>query len=302
MTYSLIGRDEETGELGVAVQSRAFRAGAVCAWARAGVGAIATQSFTDERYGVRGLELLAAGRSPADALVELVAEDDRRDFRQVAFLAANGRQHLRDLSQLRQRSRIRAAVRNARAWMVSAGASPPPDDGNTLASAEVLPAMLDGFRAADGPLAHRLLDGLDAGEAAGGDFRGRQAGAVLVVSPDRSDDEPWTGRIVDVRVDDSVEPLRELRRLARLAEAHRRLGRPAPGASPDDEMEAARAAGMREDQITVSGAAAAAAAGDVERATAMLRSLTEADARWLETLDRYERLGFLPEGMTARLT
>ena len=289
MTYSLIGRDEESGDLGVAVQSRAFRTGAVCAWARAGVGAIATQSFTDVRYGVRGLELLAKGLSPADALAALVAEDDRPDFRQVAFLAADGG------TSAYTGSACIPAAGDLAVENVST-------QGNMLASADVWPAMLDAFHASRGPLAHRLLDALDAGEAAGGDFRGRQAGAVLVVSAERSDAEPWAGRIVDVRVDDSDEPLRELRRLVRLSDAHRRLGNPPPGATPEQEMDAARAAGMREDEVIATGAAAAAAAGDIERAIAMLRSLTDADAHWLDTIDRYERLGFVPEGVTAQLT
>jgi uncharacterized Ntn-hydrolase superfamily protein len=289
MTYSLVGRDAETGELGVAVQSRAFRTGAVCAWARAGVGAIATQSFTDVRYGVRGLELLASAVLPADALARLVAEDDRPEFRQVAFLGADGRTSAHTGSACISAAGD-VAVENASA------------QGNMLASDEVWPAILDSFRASQGPLAHRLLDALDAGEAAGGDFRGRQAGGVLVVSGERSDAEPWAGRIVDVRVDDSDDPLRELRRLVRLSDAHRRLGNPQPGATPEDEMEAARSAGMREDEVVATGAAAAAASGDVERAVAMLRSLTEAEPRWLETFDRYERLGFVPPGVTERLT
>jgi uncharacterized Ntn-hydrolase superfamily protein len=212
MTYSLIARDDATGELGVAVQSRAFRTGAVCAWARAGVGGIATQSFTDVRYGVRGLELLADGVSPADALASLVAEDERADFRQVAFLGADGR----------------AAAHTGSACVPAAGdiaVENASAQGNMLASADVWPAMLD-----------------------------------------------------------------------------RRLGNPPPGATPEEEMEAARSAGMREDEVIATGAAAAAAAGDVERAIAMLRSLTDADAHWLETFGRYERLCFLPEGVTAQLT
>jgi len=288
MTYSLVARDEQTGELGVAVQSRAFRTGAVCAWARAGVGAIATQSFTDMRYGARGLELLAADVAPGDALEQLLADDDRAAFRQVAFLAADGRTaaHTGDAC-------VPAAGHDAQA-NVSV-------QGNMLASSNVWPAIAEGFRSANGSLAERLLQALDAAEAAGGDYRGRQAGAVLVVSAERSDERPWEGRVVDVRVDDSDEPLAELRRLVRLSEAHRRLGRPAPGALPEDEMEVARGAGLRDDEVVLTGAAAAAANGDVERATAMLRSLVERDHRWLEAFDRYERLGFFPPGVTERL-
>jgi uncharacterized Ntn-hydrolase superfamily protein len=161
--------------------------------------------------------------------------------------------------------------------------------------------MLEGFRSARGSLANRLVDALDAAEAAGGDYRGRQAGAVLVVSAERSDARPWNGRVMDVRVDDSEDPLGELRRLVRLC-AHRRIGRADPGVSPEEEMEVARAAGLHEDQVVVTGAAAAAASGDVERAAALLRSLVDADARWLDAFDRYERLGFLPHGVTKRLT
>jgi uncharacterized Ntn-hydrolase superfamily protein len=289
MTYSLVARDEESGELGVAVQSRAFRTGAVCPWARAGVGAITTQSFTDMRYGARGLELLAAGASPDDALQELLAGDEQREFRQVAFLSVDGRSaaHTGD-----------ACVSDAGHISVENASA----QGNMLASANVWPAMLEAFRAARGPLAHRMLDALDAAESAGGDFRGRQAGAVLVVSAERSDETPWDGRVVDVRVEDSEEPLAELRRLVRLSDAHRRVGRPPPGSTVDDEMEAARSAGLREDEVTVAGAAAAAATGDVERAVALLRSLTEASPRWLEAFERYERLGLIPPGVTARLT
>ena len=289
MTYSLVARDEETGELGVAVQSRAFRTGAVCAWARAGVGAIATQSFTDMRYGARGLELLAEGTPPTDALARLIADDDRPEFRQVAFLGADGR----------------TAAHTGDACVPAAGHI---DDanvsvqGNMLASSDVWPAMLERFRSARGSLADRLLAALDAAEASGGDFRGRQAGAVLVVSAERADAQPWEGRVVDVRVDDSDDPVAELRRLVRLSEAHRRLGRPTPGASADEVMEAARADGLRADEVVMTGAAAAAAAGDLERATALMRSLVEVDGRWLEAFERYERLGFLPPGTAARLT
>jgi uncharacterized Ntn-hydrolase superfamily protein len=289
MTYSLVARDEDSGELGVAVQSRAFRTGAVCPWARAGVGAIATQSFTDMRYGARGLELLAAGAAPDAALQELLAVDERREFRQVAFLGGDGR----------------TAVHTGAACIAEAGdvaVENASAQGNMLASADVWPAMLEAFRAARGPLAHRLLDALDAAEAARGDFRGRQAGAVLVVSAERSDDAPWNGRVVDVRVDDGDEPLAELRRLVRLSDAHRRLGRPPPGSSADEEMDAAREAGLRDDEVTMTGAAAAAASGDVERAAAMLRALVGENARWLEAFERYEQLGFLPPGVTARLT
>lgn len=289
MTYSLVARDPETGELGVAVQSRAFRTGAVCAWARAGVGAIATQSFTDERYGYRGLELLANGIAPAEALASLTEEDEQRDVRQVGFVAADGR----------------TAAHTGAACIPAAGDLAVENvsvQGNMLSSDEVWRALLDGFRASAGPLAHRLLAALDAAESAGGDFRGRQAGGIRVVSGERSDERPWDGVLVDVRVDDSDEPLAELRRLLRLSDAHAKRRRVPDGTTPDEAMEQARAAGMRDDEVVIAGAVTAGANGDVERAAALLRTLTDADERWLAAFESFERAGMLPAGTTARLT
>ncbi len=142
MTYSIIGRDETSGELGGAVQSRAFGVG-MCAWARPGVGAIATQSFTERSYGPRGLELLAAGVAPVDALAELAAADEQRDFRQVAFLAADGR----------------TAAHTGAACIPDCGhvnRDGLSAQGNMLASPAVWHAAADTFATAEGTLAERL--------------------------------------------------------------------------------------------------------------------------------------------------
>ena len=174
MTYSIVARDAATGELGVAVQSQAFNTGAVVPWARPGVGAIATQSFTDPRYGWRGLELLAEGRAPRDALDELLAVDEQRDFRQVGFLDAAGR-----------------TAQHTGAACVPAAGSAAGDgwaaQGNMLA-AEAWHAMGAAFEATAGTLAQRLMTALDAAEAEGGDWRGR-GGAGLLVVPATGD--PW---------------------------------------------------------------------------------------------------------------
>lgn len=197
VTYSIVARDPQTGELGVGVQSQAFNTGAGVPWARPGVGAIATQSFTDRRYGYRGLELLAAGRSAQAALDELLEPDDDRDFRQVAILDAAGR-----------------SAQWTGAHCVSACGHVAGDgwaaQGNMLA-ADAWHAMGAAFEAADGPLALRLLAALDAAEAAGGDWRGT-GGAAIVVVPAEGD--PWL-RVVDIRVEDRSLP--ELRRLVELS-------------------------------------------------------------------------------------
>jgi uncharacterized Ntn-hydrolase superfamily protein len=151
VTYSIVARDTGTGELGVAVQSRAFNTGAACAWAEAGVGAVATQSFTERRYGPRGLALLTHGRSPREALDELLGADEGREVRQVAFVDTSG---------------VTAAHTGAQC-VPHAGHLNDTDvsvQGNMLRSPDVWPAMREAFDATAGTLAERLLAALDAAE------------------------------------------------------------------------------------------------------------------------------------------
>ena len=286
MTYSVVGRDEASGELGVAVQSRAFGVGSVCSWARPGIGAVATQSFTERGYGPRGLDLLAAGEPPADALAQLLDADEQRDFRQVAFLAADGR----------------TAAHTGAACIPDCGHTDRGGvsaQGNMLASPAVWHAAADTFVASEGTLAERLLAALDAAEEAGGDFRGRESATLVVVSGDR-DEEPWQ-RVFDLRVDNHAEPLRELRRLHSIAAAYRRRRDFDEHTSLEEEVEVARGAGLPEDQVALTAAIVAGARGDLDEAAARLRPVGESDARWLETLDRYVRLGYMPAAVLDRL-
>lgn len=285
MTYSIVGRDEASGELGVAVQSRAFGVG-YCAWARPGVGAVATQSFTEHGYGPRGLELLATDESPADALAALLDADERREFRQVAFLAADGRTaaHTGD-----------ACVPDC-GHVARDGVSA---QGNMLASPAVWHAAADTFDAANGTLAERLLDALDAAEEAGGDFRGRESATLVVVSGNR-EEEPWE-HIFDLRVDNHAEPLRELRRLHAIAAAYRRRRDFDAQTDLDAEVELAREAGLPEDQVAVTAAIVAGAHFDLDEAVARLQPLVNSDPRWRETLERQVRLGYVPQPLLDRL-
>ena len=285
MTYSIVGRDEASGELGVAVQSRAFGVG-LCAWARPGVGAIATQSFTERSYGPLGLDLLAGGKPPAEALAELLEADERRDFRQVAFLATDGQ----------------TAAHTGAACIPDCGDTARPGvsaQGNMLGSAAVWPAAADTFEATTGPLAERLLAGLDAAEEAGGDFRGRESATLLVVSGDR-EEAPWQP-VFDLRVENHEEPLRELRRLYRLAETYRRRDDFDEHTSLAEEVEIARAAGLPDDQIAFTGALVAVSRDDLEAAAAQLKPVADADPRWREAFERYVRLGVLPQAVLDRL-
>ena len=281
MTYSLVAWDPEGKELGVAVQSRAFNTGAACAWAVPGVGAVATQSFTERGYGPRGLASMQSGKPPREALDELLAEDELRAVRQVAFVDREGR----------TAAHTGAGCIPHCGDLQGAGVSV---QGNMLRSPEVWPAMADAFTAAPGPLAERLLAALDAAEAAGGDFRGRQAAGLVVVT---GEDAPAHERVFDLRVDDHPEPLAELRRLQRMAAGYRRRNRIEAGADAEEEAAAARAAGLPEEDVTAAVVFAHARNGDVERAAALVAEIVAAEPLWRAAFERYETLGLLPEGI-----
>lgn len=204
-TFSIVARDPRAGELGVAVQSRFLAVGAVVPWARAGVGAVATQAWANPTFGPRGLELLAQGEAPEAALARLLEGDPGRERRQVALLDAQGR----------------AAAHTGKECLPWAGAVTGEDFaclGNILAGEEVVRAMARAFRETSGDLGDRLLAALEAGQAAGGDLRGRQSAALLVVR-EGAGYGGLTDRYRDLRVDDHPEPIRELRRIYEL---HRR--------------------------------------------------------------------------------
>jgi uncharacterized Ntn-hydrolase superfamily protein len=207
-TYSIVARDPKTGEMGVAVQSHWFSVGSIVTWGEAGVGVVATQSIVDPGYGGKGLDLMRRGVSAPDALKRLLAADNEREVRQVAMLDAQGRvfAHTGTLC-------IAAAGHK-----VGGGYSV---QANIMANDRVWPAMAAAFERATGDLADRMLAALDAAQAAGGDLRGRQAAAILIVGP-TSTGRPWAGadRVFDLRVEDHPEPLVELRRLVRLQRAY----------------------------------------------------------------------------------
>ena len=203
-TYSIVARDPETGSLGVAVQSHWFSVGSIVPWALPGVGAVATQSIAEPAYGPRALKLLREGSSPDEALTQLLRVDDLAAVRQVAVVSSSGE----------------IAVHTGEGCIEYAGHET--GDGfscqaNMMAHSTVPTAMAEVFERANGSLAERLLDALDAAEGEGGDMRGRQSAAMLVVAAEEPDS--WR-REVDLRVEDHHEPLRELRRLLALSEAY----------------------------------------------------------------------------------
>lgn len=256
MTYSIVARDGETGELGVGVQSQAFNTGAAVPWVRPGIGAIATQSFTDRRYGWRGLELLAAGRPPQQALDELREADPLPGFRQVAFLDASGA----------------TAQWTGEHCVPSAGSAAGDGwaaQGNMLA-AEAWHEMGAAFEATSGSLAQRLMAALEAAEAAGGDWRGRGGAAIRVVP---AEGEPWE-RVIDLRVEEGDDSLVELRRLLGRAEGYRAAHRARPSAPVGAER------GLPATYVRWLALLDAAGTGDVEGGRRILAELEAVHPRW----------------------
>lgn len=201
-TFSIVALDPETGEIGVAVESRAFSVGSAVSWAEAGVGAIATQSQTNESFGPRGLDLMRAGRDAGQTLRELLAPDAGRESRQVGIVDAKG-------------GSISHTGTGCSPWAGDTTAPGIAIQGNILAGPEVVSAMLRAFRETRGELAERLIATLKAGQAAGGDRRGQQSAALLVVRP--SDLYPeYRTRYVDLRVEDHPAPIDELERIFRI--------------------------------------------------------------------------------------
>ena len=205
-TYSIVAYDEATGQLGVAVQSHWFSVGALVPWAKAGVGAVATQSFVRVEYGPEGLALMEEGVSAEEALAQLVAQDAQSAVRQVAMIDVKGSvaAHTGD------KCIDYAGHRVGKNYSVQA---------NLMASDQVPRAMAEGFEKAEGDLAERLMVALEAAEAAGGDIRGKQSAAILVVSGETTG-FPWKDKLVDLRVEDDPEPLAQMRRLLRINRAY----------------------------------------------------------------------------------
>lgn len=205
-TYSIVARDAATGDLGVAVQSHWFSVGSAVPWAEAGVGAVATQSFTEPSYGPLGLALMKAGKSAPEALKALLAADADREVRQVAMVDAQGR----------SAAHTGAKCIQAAGHEVGEGFTV---EANLMDKATVWPAMAKAFKGAKGDLADRLLAALRAAQAEGGDIRGQQSAALLIVKGKPSG-QPWNDRLFDLRVEDNPDPLKELGRLIQLRRAY----------------------------------------------------------------------------------
>jgi uncharacterized Ntn-hydrolase superfamily protein len=285
-TYSIVARDATTGELGVAVQSHWFSVGSVVPWAEAGVGAVATQSFVDPAYGPLGLALMRAGRSAEETLRALVAADPQREVRQVGMVDASG-----GVATHTGRLCIQAAGgQSGTQYVVQA---------NLMERATVWEAMARAYEGAHGDLAERLLAALEAAEAEGGDIRGRQSAALVVVAG-RASGRPWADRRFDLRVEDHPEPLRELRRLVGVQRAYNHMTAGddcvavADWACAEREYGAAEALEPDNAEMAFWHAVALTVGGKLEAARPLFARAFAADPRWRELVRRLPEAEQLP--------
>ncbi|HEY9282714.1 MAG TPA: DUF1028 domain-containing protein [Pyrinomonadaceae bacterium] len=286
-TYSIVARDARTGELGVAVQSHWFSVGTVVAWAEAGVGAVATQSFVDPSYGKLGLDLMRAGRSAPDSLESLVAGDEGRDVRQVAMIDAAGRVFAHTGAKC-----IEAAGHHVgKDYSVQA---------NLMLSDKVWPAMAQAFEKAEGDLAARMLAALEAAEAAGGDIRGKQSAALVVVSG-KPTGRAWADRVFDLRVDDHPAPLAELRRLVQLQRAYNHMNAGDLAVERKDNEAALREYGAAEKLVPDNlemiywHAVALVNMNRTDEALPLFRRVFAADPNWRTLTPRLAKSGLIPD-------
>ncbi len=289
-TYSIVARDPDTGQMGVAVQSHWFSVGPIVPFAEAGVGAVATQSFVDPRYGPLGLELMRTGRSAPEALAALVSTDTGEAVRQVGMVDALGRSaaHTGQLA-------IRAAGHHVGdQYTVQA---------NMMENDTVWPAMARAYEETEGDLAERLLAALEAAEAEGGDIRGKQSAAMVIVAAENTG-RPWIDRVFDLRVEDHPDPVAELRRLVTLQRAYNAM-RAGDDFLTVGDMEAALeqynlAMSYLPDEATNGEApfwvgATLASVDRLDEAIPYLRRAYLQDERWAELVRRLPEAELLPD-------
>lgn len=283
-TYSIVAYDEKTGDMGVAVQSHWFSVGTIVTWGEAGVGVVATQSFVNPVFGPGGLELLKKGKTPQEAVDELIKSDEGREFRQLAILDSKGR-----AASFTGKSCIQPAGN-----IVGKGFSV---QANLMSNDNIWPAMEKAFINSKGALAERMLVALEAAENAGGDIRGKQSAALLVVRA-KSTGKIWEDRLVDLRVDDNEAPLVELRRLLNVHRAYEHMNNGDLAIEKNDMDKAmyeySSAMKMFPENLEMKfwTAVALANKGNAKEALPLFREIFNKDKNWRELIPR-----LLPNGL-----
>ena len=284
-TYSIVARNAATGEMGVAVQSHWFSVGSIVSWAEAGVGAVATQSFVDPAYGPLGLEMMRNGKSAQQALDGLLASDPGQAVRQVAMLDAKGN----------------VAAHTGKKCIPSAGHITGEQfsvQANLMANDAVWPAMAKAYREAKGELADRMLAALDAAQAAGGDIRGKQSAAILVVSGTPTG-KSWVDRKIDLRAEDHPEPLKELSRLVSVHRAYERMNNGDLAVEKGDiegalrEYRAAERLLPNNVEVQYWSAVSLVNAGRLSEALPLFKAVFARDPAWAELTSRLPKVDLL---------
>jgi len=285
-TYSIVAFDKSTGELGVAVQSHWFSVGSVVPWVEAGVGAVATQSFVEPSYGPLGLELMRAGKSAEDSLAALLKADKNEASRQVGMVDARGK----------------AVAHTGKNCIPEAGHFI--GDGfscqaNLMLKNTVWKAMARAFETTKGELVDRLLAALEAAEQEGGDIRGKQSAAVIVVKG-KSSGVWWKDRIYDLRIEDHPNPVPELKRLIRLNKAYNHMNKGDEFLTENKVAEAVKeyTKGMEiypdNPEMIFWPAVTMASSGKVEESLPLFSKVFAMDPNWTVLLPRLPKVGQFP--------
>lgn len=293
MTYSIVARDKETGEFGVAVQSHYFQVGPVVPWAIAGIGAVATQSAVNISFGPLGLELMRGGYTAPQALRALLAGDTQPESRQVALVDAAGNV----AAHTGEKCIPAAGHRAGDGFSVQA---------NLMQNDTVWDAMYEVFTSTGGPLAERMMAALEAAEAEGGDIRGKQSAAMLVVTG-KPTGHSWEDRVIDLRVEDAPDPIAELRRLLRVKRAYMTLNS-AEGLEEKGDKSAAletlrKATAMAPEMVEIQFWAGLSLAeeGHLDEGVALMARAVAKDRRWIETLHRLVAVDRLKEDLARKV-
>jgi len=293
MTYSIVARDKDTGELGVAVQSHYFQVGPVVPWAIAGVGAVATQSMVNISFGPLGLNYMSAGYSAEDALRALLAGDSQPEARQVALVDASGKV----AAHTGAKCIPAAGHRTGDGFSVQA---------NLMEKDTVWDAMFEAYTSTNAPLAERLLAAMDAAEAEGGDIRGKQSAAMLVVTG-RPTGRSWEDRTIELRVEDAPDPLVELRRLLRVKRAYMAVNE-ADRLEEAKDLEGAtrklrEAVELAPEMVEICfwGGLTMVQAGQADEGYGLMARAVAKDKRWIETLRRLVAVDRLPAELAEQI-
>ena len=286
-TYSIVARDAATGELGVAVQSHWFSVGSMVIWAEPGIGAVATQSFVEPSYGPLGLQLMRSGKTAEQALSALLAADDYTSVRQVGMVDASGNV----ANHTGEDAIVEYCNIAGEGYTVQA---------NLMWKPTVCAAMSKAFEETEGDLAERLVVALEAGEGEGGDIRGKQSVALLVVSGDPTL-PPWGGKLYDLRIEDHAEPLVEMRRLLTMARAYNLMNEGDAYMTEGKVEEAVKAYSGAEALVPDSHemifwhAATLAADGRVDESLPLFEKAFAMWPLWRELVQRLPASGLLPD-------